>query len=146
VVVPEVGRIIGLDVGNVRIGVAVSDPLGITAQGREVLAARSPEEDAAAIRALAQDVEAVRVVVGLPLDQNGAVGPQAAKVLAFVETLRTVLDIDIVTQDERFSTAAAQRALIDANMRRKKRKNVIDMVAAQYILQTYLDRQSRLGV
>jgi putative Holliday junction resolvase len=84
--------------------------------------------------------------VGLPLDQNGEIGPQAAKVLAFVETLRELLDIDIVTQDERFSTAAAQRALIDANMRRKKRKSVIDMVAAQHILQTYLDRQRRPGI
>ncbi|HOF42156.1 MAG TPA: Holliday junction resolvase RuvX [Candidatus Hydrogenedentes bacterium] len=143
---PEEGRIIGLDIGDVRIGIAVSDPLGITAQGREVLSARSPEEDAAAICALAKEVEAIRVVVGLPLDQNGEIGPQAAKVLAFVETLRELLDIDIVTQDERFSTAAAQRALIDANMRRKKRKSVIDMVAAQHILQTYLDRQRRPGI
>ncbi|MGI6458589.1 MAG: Holliday junction resolvase RuvX [Candidatus Hydrogenedentales bacterium] len=143
---PEEGRTIGLDIGDVRIGVAVSDPLGITAQGREVLSARSPEEDAAAIAALAKEVEAIRIVVGLPLDQNGEIGPQAAKVLAFVDILREVLDMDIVTQDERFSTAAAQRALIDANMRRKKRKNVIDMVAAQHILQTYLDRQRRPGI
>ncbi len=143
---PEEGRTIGLDIGDVRIGVAVSDPLGITAQSREVLSARSPEEDAAAIAALAKEVEAIRIVVGLPLDQNGEIGPQAAKVLAFVDILREVLDMDIVTQDERFSTAAAQRALIDANMRRKKRKNVIDMVAAQHILQTYLDRQRRPGI
>lgn len=143
---PEEGRTIGLDIGDVRIGVAVSDPLGITAQGREVLSARSPEEDAAAIAALAKELEAIRIVVGLPLDQNGEIGPQAAKVLAFVDILREVLDMDIVTQDERFSTAAAQRALIDANMRRKKRKNVIDMVAAQHILQTYLDRQRRPGI
>ncbi len=142
---PEIGRIIGLDVGDVRIGVAISDPLGITAQAREVIAARSPQEDAEAIRELVKEIGAVQVVVGLPLDQNGEVGPQAAKVLAFVETLRSVLEINIHTQDERFSTAAAQRALIGANMRRDKRKRVIDMVAAQHILQTYLDRQRSLG-
>jgi putative Holliday junction resolvase len=143
--VPEIGRIIGLDVGEVRIGVAVSDPLGITAQAREVLTVRSPEEDAKAIDSIVTETGAVRLVVGLPLDQNGEVGSQAEKVLAFLETLREVLDIDIVTQDERFSTAAAERSLIGANMRRKKRKSVIDMVAAQHILQTYLDRQSRAG-
>ncbi|HQE81828.1 MAG TPA: Holliday junction resolvase RuvX [Candidatus Hydrogenedentes bacterium] len=142
----EIGRIIGLDIGNVRIGVAVSDPLGITAQAREVITVRSPEEDVDAIRGIVKDTGAVRIVAGLPLDQNGEIGPQAEKVLAFVETLRTALDIDIVTQDERFSTAAAERALIGANMRRSKRKNVIDMVAAQHILQTYLGRQSCRGV
>jgi putative holliday junction resolvase len=142
---PEIGRTIGLDIGNVRIGVAVSDPLGITAQAREVIAVHTPEEDIKAIRSMVDELGAVRIVVGLPLDQDGEIGPQASKVLAFVETLRNALDIDIVTQDERFSTAAAERALIGANMRRNKRKNVIDMVAAQHILQTYLDRQRNRG-
>lgn len=141
----ETGRIIGLDIGDVRIGVAVSDPLGITAQGREVLRVSSPEKDVDAIKNIVNETRAVRIVAGLPLDQNGEIGSQAKKVLNFVETLRDALDIDIVTQDERFSTAAAERALIGANMRRNKRKNVIDMVAAQHILQTYLDRQSNLG-
>ncbi len=141
----QIGRIIGLDIGDVRIGVAVSDPLGITAQAREVIPVRSQEEDAEAIRAIVEETEAIRIVAGLPLDQNGEVGPQAAKVLGFVETLRSALDIDIVMQDERFSTAAAERALIDADVRRDKRRNVIDMVAAQHILQTYLDRQKSLG-
>lgn len=141
----ETGRIIGLDIGDVRIGVAVSDPLGITAQGREVLCVSSPQKDIAAIKNIVNETAAVRIVAGLPLDQNGEIGSQAEKVLNFVETLRNALDIDIVTQDERFSTAAAERALIGANMRRNKRKNVIDMVAAQHILQTYLDRQSNSG-
>lgn len=141
----ETGRIIGLDIGDVRIGVAVSDPLGITAQGREVLRVSSPEKDVDAIKNIVNETGAVRIVAGLPLDQNGEIGSQAEKVLNFVETLRNALDIDIVTQDERFSTAAAERALIGANMRRNKRKNVIDMVAAQHILQTYLDRQSNSG-
>ena len=141
----ETGRIIGLDIGDVRIGVAVSDPLGITAQGREVLRVSSPEKDVDAIKNIVNETGAVRIVAGLPLDQNGEIGSQAEKVLNFVETLRNALDIDIVTQDKRFSTAAAERALIGANMRRNKRKNVIDMVAAQHILQTYLDRQSNSG-
>lgn len=135
-----IGRIVGLDVGDVRIGVAVSDPLGVIAQARDTIVCQSPEADAAAVRAAVEKAEAVRVVAGLPLDQRGEIGPQARKVLAFVERLRTVLAVEVVTQDERFTTAAAERMLIDANVRRKNRKKVIDKVAAQHILQTYLDR------
>ena len=118
-------------------------PAGITAQARESRGAVSAE-DAEAIRELVKETGPSRWWWPAA-DQNGEVGPQAAKVLAFVDTLRSVLEINIHTQDERFSTAAAQRALIGANMRRDKRKRVIDMVAAQHILQTYLDRQRSLG-
>ncbi|MBN2310044.1 MAG: Holliday junction resolvase RuvX [Candidatus Hydrogenedentes bacterium] len=138
----EQGRIVGLDVGDVRIGVAVSDPLGIVAQAREVVERRSPEEDVDAIRRIVGEYEAVCVVAGLPLNQEGRPGPQAEKVLAFIEMLEAVVGVPVETQDERFSTAAAERALIAANVRRKGRKKVIDKVAAQYILQTYLDRRA----
>ncbi len=139
------GRVIGLDVGNVRIGVAVSDPLRIIAQPHSVIKCSSPRNDIEAIRKLVLETEAVRVVVGLPLNQEGKTGPQAEKVLAFIEQLRAVLDVEVVTQDERFSTAAAQRMLIQANVSRKGRKQVVDKIAAHHILQTHLDRQRNTG-
>jgi putative holliday junction resolvase len=137
------GRVLGLDVGDVRIGVAVSDPLGIIAQPHSVVRSGTMEENVEAIRALAAEKEAVRVVVGVPLNREGKPGPQAQKVLAFVEALRAALAIEVVTQDERFSTAAAERMLIEANVRRKDREQVVDKVAAHHILQTYLDRHTR---
>ncbi len=137
------GRVVGLDVGDVRIGVAVSDPLGIIAQPHSVIRVATPEQDIEAVRAVVTEKEAVRIVVGLPLNREGKPGPQAEKVLAFVEALRTALGIEVVTQDERFSTAAAERMLIQANVSRKGRKQVIDKVAAHHILQTYLDRHGR---
>lgn len=139
----EEGRLVGLDIGDVRIGVAVSDPLGIIAQPHTVIVCCSPEHDVEAIRSIVEEQEAAAVVAGLPLNREGEVGPQAEKVLAFVERLREALDIEVVTQDERYSTAAARRMLIDANVRRKARKKVIDKVAAHHILQTYLDRRRR---
>ncbi|HOZ48786.1 MAG TPA: Holliday junction resolvase RuvX [Candidatus Hydrogenedentes bacterium] len=135
-----VGRTIGLDLGEARIGVAVSDLLGITAQPLKVIPSRGPECDAEAIRETAKENEAIRVVVGMPLDQNGEMGPQALKVQAFVDRLKAMLDIEVVVQDERFSTVAAHRSLAASGVRAKGRKNIVDIVAAQHILQTYLDR------
>lgn len=131
-----------MDIGDVRIGVAVSDPLGIVASPHTVLDSRSDEKDAQAINDIVEDVEAVRIVAGLPLSLDGQVGHQAQKVLNFLESLRAVVSVEVVTQDERFSTASAERALLEANVRRKARKRVIDKVAAQQILQAYLDRQA----
>lgn len=136
-------RSLGLDIGDVRIGVALSDPLGIIAQPFHVIECISPDRDLEAIRKIVEEKEVVRIVVGLPLNQAGRVGPQAEKVLAFVEVLRKTVPIEIVTQDERFTTAGVERMLIDAGVRRKRRKQVIDKIAAQQILQMYLDRQRR---
>jgi len=136
----DLGRILGLDIGDVRIGVALSDPMRIIASAHSTIAATSPQADAEAIRDVARETEAVRIVAGLPLNREGKPGPQAEKVLSFLELLRTKVDIEVVTQDERYSTAAAERMLIDANVRRKGRKKVIDKIAAQHILQTYMDR------
>ncbi len=137
------GRVIGLDVGDVRIGVAVSDPLGIIAQPHTVIQRTELAKDLEAIRAVVVDREATRIVAGLPLNREGKPGPQAEKVLEFIEALRPVAGVDIETQDERFSTAAAERMLIDANVSRKGRKKVIDKIAAHHILQTWLDRHGR---
>ena len=132
----------GLDLGEVRIGVALSDPLGIISQPHTVLKAASPRRDAEAIRGLVEQTGTQCIVVGMPLNREGKPGPQAEKVLAFIELLRQVVPVEIVTQDERFTTAAMQRVLIDAGVRRDRRKQVIDKLAAQQILQTYLDRQA----
>lgn len=137
------GRIVGLDVGDVRIGVAVSDPLGIIASPHSVITRTELQKDLEAIAAVVKESEAIAVVAGMPLDREGKPGPQAQKVQEFIEQLRGVISVEIATQDERFSTAAAQRMLIEANVSRKGRKKVIDKVAAHHILQTYLDRRKR---
>lgn len=138
----EQGRIIGLDVGDVRTGVAVSDPLQMIASPREVLKSAPLEDLLRRVSAIAGETEALRIVVGVPLDQHGRHGPQANKVLMFIERLRAVVTVPVVEQDERFSTAEAQRMLIGADVRREKRKKVVDKVAAAHILQTYLDRMA----
>jgi len=135
------GRVLALDVGDVRIGIAASDLLGITAQPRESYRRTNAAEDVATIKRIVAENEAYRVVVGLPLTEKGETGPQAERALAFAAMLREALDVEVVTMDERFTTALARRSLIEADMRRAKRKKVIDIVAAQQILQTYLDRE-----
>jgi putative Holliday junction resolvase len=130
-------------VGNVRIGVAVSDPLRIIAQPHSVITRSDPEKDVAAVRAVIEQAEAVRVVVGLPLNREGKPGPQAEKVLEFIRQLRAAVATEIVTQDERFTTAAAERMLIAADVSRRKRKGIVDKIAAHHILQTHLDRIKR---
>ncbi|MFO7774319.1 MAG: Holliday junction resolvase RuvX [Candidatus Hydrogenedentota bacterium] len=136
-------RVLGLDIGDVRIGVAVSDPLGSMALPRDTVQRTDLKTDIEAIGAIAEDTGARRVVVGLPLNQNGKPGPQAERVLEFAKALEEGLGLPIETQDERFSTAAAERTLIGADMRRKKRKQNVDKLAAHHILQTYLDRTAR---
>lgn len=137
----EEGRILGLDVGDVRTGMAVSDPLGMIATPCGTIHVRSAREDAEAVKQAAAEHEAIRIVVGLPLNKEGGIGPQAQKVLDFIEVLRATTDIEIVTIDERFSTAAAHRAMNHTGLSTKKRKGVIDQAAAQQILQLYLDRE-----
>jgi len=135
----EPGRVLGLDVGQKRIGVAVSDLLQITAQGRENI---SGEDVPAAIAILAEQVvrdKVIRVVVGIPMNMNGTPSAQTASVVKFKEALEQKLSIPVVTWDERMTTMQAESVLIDANMSRKKRKRVVDGMAAQIILQAYLD-------
>jgi len=136
------GRVMALDIGDVRTGVAVSDPLRIIASPHGVVQEPTPEATVAAIRALVEELRPVVVVAGVPLDREGKPGPQAEKTLAMVARLREALDVPVETQDERFSTAAANRSLLAANLRRKKRKQVVDKVAATHILEAYLQRQA----
>ena len=135
-------RVLGLDVGERRIGVALSDALGITAQRLTLLERRELAKDLEAIRALATTHAVEAVVVGLPLTLKGEVGPQATRVLAFVEALKACVACPVNVMDERLTTVQSERALIAMDVRRDKRKQVIDQLAAQLILQSYLDAQA----
>lgn len=136
-------RIMALDVGEKNIGVALSDPLGITAQGLTVIKRRDEAGALAAIRALVDQHGVRELVVGLPRDLKGTVGPQAQKVLDFTSRLERELAVPVRLWDERLSTRAAERLLIEADVTRRKRRRVVDMLAASLILQNYLD--SRRG-
>ena len=136
------GRIIGLDVGDRRIGVAMSDPLRITAQRLVTLERQGgAAQDVAAIVRLVQEHAAEAIVVGLPLTLRGELGPQAKKVTAFCELLRRHTPTPVHMLDERLTTAQGQRALLETDTSRRERKTLIDQVAAQLILQQYLDAQ-----
>jgi putative Holliday junction resolvase len=135
------GRVLGLDIGDVRIGAALSDPLGITAQPKETIPA--DDEDAAIERIgeLIEETGAVRIVAGMPLDRQGEVGHQGHKVQEFLDQLGKRVGVPIETVDERMTTAIANRAMGAEKVRKGKRKGMVDQLAAQQILQTWLDRQ-----
>lgn len=128
-----------LDVGEKRIGIAVSDTLFITAQGVATLERTNWREDVKAIRELIKKHEATEIVVGMPKGMDGSIGPSALKVREFIAKMKRFITLPIVEWDERFSTTASERMLIDADVRRDKRKKVIDKLAAQFILQGYMD-------
>ncbi|MCK8825089.1 Holliday junction resolvase RuvX [Fuchsiella alkaliacetigena] len=134
-------RTLGLDLGEQRIGVAVSDALGWTAQGERVIENTSWEQVVAELKSIIVEKEVGKVVVGLPKNMNGSLGPRAEKTLEFVARLKEELELPVITWDERLSTLAAQRTLLAADVSRKKRKQVIDKMAAVIILQNYLDSQ-----
>lgn len=131
-------RVLCLDVGEKRIGVAVSDLLGLTAQGVATIHSEGVERDLVRVRALAEQYEAEKIVVGLPRNMDGSTGFQAERVKAFAQRLAE-MGYQIIYQDERLTTASARRTLIEGDVSRKKRKQVIDKLAAVYILQGYLD-------
>jgi len=133
-------RVLALDVGEKRIGVAVSDPLGIIAQGLTVIARKDQQADLKEIKNIAGEYKADSVVVGMPVNMDGTKGKSAEKVNEFVEALRGCLSIPVSTYDERLSTKESEKFLISADVSRKKRKTVIDKMAAQLILESYLER------
>lgn len=132
-------RIMGLDVGDKTIGVAVSDPLGITAQGITTVRRKGIKTDIIELKKIIEEYQIQKVVMGLPKNMNNTLGPQGEKVIKFSEKFKEKFDLEIIFQDERLSTVSAERMLIGSDVRRDKRKQVIDKVAATYILQTYLD-------
>lgn len=135
------GRIMGLDVGDKTIGVAVSDLMGLTAQGVKTVKRVGKKKDIEELKAIIKERQVNKIVSGLPKNMNGTLGPQGEKVIKFCELLEQETGIKIEYWDERLSTVAAERTLIQGNVRRENRKSVIDMVAATIILQGYLDRQ-----
>ena len=135
-----IARILALDVGQKRIGVAVSDPLGITAQGAGVITRKNIEDDINEVKKYIDEYKAESIVVGMPINMDGTKGESAKKVTEFVETVSSGLNIPVVTYDERLSTKESEKFLISSDVSRKKRKSVIDKIAAQLILESYLER------
>ncbi len=137
--IPSRMRTLGLDVGTKTIGVAASDALGLTAQTVTTLRRTSLKADLAALKELVREYEVERFVVGLPLNMDGTEGPRAEATRRFVEALSQALGLPVEWWDERLSTVAAQRTLLEADLSRAKRREVIDQMAAQFILQGWLD-------
>ncbi|WP_110931820.1 Holliday junction resolvase RuvX [Paenibacillus bouchesdurhonensis] len=136
-------KIMGLDYGDRRIGVAISDIFGWTAQGVEVIERRREGDGIDRIAELASQHEVEEIVVGLPKNMNGSVGPRGEICKAFAEELRSRIEVPVHLWDERLTTVSAERTLIDADVSRKKRKGIVDKMAAVLILQNYLDSKSK---
>lgn len=134
-----IGRMLGLDIGERRIGVAISDELGMIASPVGMIPRAS--DVAAEVRSLIARYNAVRLVAGLPIGLSGREGPQATLVREFTDALAAEIDLPLDYWDERLSTAVAERSLIEGGARRNKRKERVDAVAAAVILQGYLDNQ-----
>ena len=135
-------RIAALDVGDVRIGVAVSDELGITAQAIGTVRRVGGRRDLEGLAEMLAPYTPERLVVGLPLNMDGSEGPQAVKVRTFAERAAAHLQLPLEFWDERLTTVAAERALLEADMSRRRRREVVDKVAASLILQGWLARHS----
>ena len=133
-------RYLGLDLGTRRIGVAVSDELGFTAQPLQTLEPKTEDEALAAVRSLLDRYGVREVVVGLPKNMNGTLGPAAEQALAFAKRLEEGGLAKVTMWDERLTSRAAERLLIEADVRRSKRKRAVDQMAAVLILQGFLDR------
>lgn len=138
-------RIMGLDVGSRTVGVAVSDPMGWTAQGVEIIRINEDEENFGfdRLKELVAEYEVTQFVVGLPKNMNNTIGPRAEASMRYGNQITELFDLPVAYQDERLTTVQAERMLVEqANTSRAKRKKVIDKLAAVMILQNYLDRNS----
>ena len=133
------GRILGLDVGTRRIGIAVSDPLGITAQGLETLQRRNKRQDLAALERVIRDYKVGEIVVGLPLRMSGAEGIQSGKMQVFAEDLRKRFHLPVHLWDERLTSAEANRLLRETELSIEKRAKAVDRMAAVLILQGWME-------
>ncbi|RME94354.1 MAG: Holliday junction resolvase RuvX [Verrucomicrobia bacterium] len=132
-------RIMALDYGSKRIGVALSDPTGTIASPLEFIPARPEDRFLARLREIIAEHDVGRIVLGMPRNMDGSYGPAAEAVRAFAEKLRAAIDLPLVFWDERLTTAMANRFLIEGNMSRRRRKEKVDQTAAAILLQSYLD-------
>lgn len=139
------GRILALDVGARRIGVAVTDPLGITAQGLETIQRSNKRADFSALWHLIKSYEVREIVVGLPLRMSGATGTQSDKMTAFAEELRTKFKLPVHLWDERLTSAEANRVLRESEMSIEKRAAVVDQLAAVLILQNFMAHRAAMN-
>ena len=128
-------RILGIDHGTKRIGLALSDELGITAQPLPFVDSDKPQR----IGEIVRDRQVTKIVVGMPRNMDGSYGPAATAAREFIETLKPIVAVPIETWDERLTTSQAQRVLVEGNVSRAKRKEKVDSMAAQLLLQSYLD-------
>ncbi|MCM3630162.1 Holliday junction resolvase RuvX [Paenibacillus glycanilyticus] len=136
-------RTMGLDYGDRNIGVAVSDAFGWTAQGIETVQKRRDGSELARLAELVKEHEVTEIVVGLPKNMNNTIGPRGEISMAFAEQLQQTLNLPVHLWDERLTTVSAERTLLEADVSRKKRKLVIDKMAATLILQNYLDSKTK---
>jgi putative Holliday junction resolvase len=134
------GRIIGLDFGSKKIGVAVSDELRLTAHGLENVRARPAEQALEVLKQLAREYNVAEIVIGLPLNMDGTSGPAAEAARAFAVRLESELSVEVHLSDERLTTIMAEKTLLEANLSRAKRKGLRDRLAAVLILQNFLDQ------
>ena len=133
-------RILALDIGDVRIGVAISDPLGISTNGIETYLSKGKERDVLYFAEMAKARGCEKILLGLPLNMDGSEGDRAAKVRDFGDALAQVSGLEVVYEDERLTTVEAEEMLIEAGLSRKERRKVIDKVAAEIILRCYLNK------
>lgn len=139
----SIRRVLGLDVGSKRIGVAVSDPLGITAQGLETLQRQNKRLDFEKLAQVIRDYDVAEIVVGFPLRMSGAEGLQAEKMHRFADELRAKVGLPVHLWDERLTSAEANRLLRETDMSILRRRQVVDQMAAVLILQSWMERQGR---
>ncbi|MBK5239925.1 Holliday junction resolvase RuvX [Clostridium sp.] len=132
-------RILSLDIGDRTIGVAVCDPLGLTAQGITTIKRKSIVVDIEEIAQICKKYDVETIVSGLPKNMNGTIGPQGEKVQRFCDKLKETLDLEVKMWDERLTTVAANRVMLEGDLSRAKRKKIVDKIAATFILQGYLD-------
>ncbi len=137
-------RILAIDYGDARIGLALSDESETLASPLGTYKSQSMRKDIDAIAALAKEKDAGLIVLGLPINMDGSYGERANKTESFGKVLEKVSGLKVVYKDERLTTVIAEKTLIECNMRREKRKQVIDTLSAQIILQSYLDAQKRI--
>ncbi len=131
----------GLDVGNKTIGVALSDPMFLLANALETIKRKKASTDIERIKEIVEENDVKLIVVGLPKNMNNTIGPQAMRVISFVDLLKKQVDVEVVYEDERMTTIQSEAVLMDMEVRRENRKKYIDKIAATFILQTYLDRR-----
>lgn len=137
-------RILGLDVGQKTIGVAISDPLGFTAQGITTIRREKKVKDIEEVKRICQEYNVETIVIGLPKNMDNSIGFAGEKIMEFSQLIKEEVDIPIEFWDERLTTVAAHRAMLEADLSRGKRKKIVDKIAATYILQGYLDRLSNM--